>query len=159
MATRPTRDEWLMEMAHVVAKRSTCSRKQVGAVISRDGRVLVTGYNGAPAGMAHCDHSCSCFAKFSDPLDRRGRHRHEASCNAQQPCTISVHDVANAIAYAARHGIRVEGADLHTTLTPCVSCAQLTINAGLASVHAAAAYRDTAGWDLLKRAGLELFHA
>jgi dCMP deaminase len=133
---RPTRDEVCIEVARLVAERSTCSRRHVGAVIARDGRVLVTGYNGAPKGMPHCVHP-------SEDDEGTG-------------CKIAVHAEANAIAYAARWGIQIEGADLFSTCVPCLACAQLVINSGIHRVVAAAPYRDPAGEKLLISAGLEV---
>src|SRR5687768_9195248 len=116
---RPIRDRWVMKMAGVVAERSTCSRFQVGVVVGWDGRILVTGYNGAPAGMEHSDHQCDCPGRMSDLT--RG---HAPNCTTLAPCTISVHAEANAVAYAARFGISLEGAELHSTDSPCLPCAQ-----------------------------------
>lgn len=129
---RITRYQMLMDMAGVVAQRSTCSRHQVGAIISRDSRVLSTGYNGAPAGMAHCVHT--------DP---------------RVPCVDAVHAEANAIAFAARHGIATLGAVLHTTLMPCLKCSQLIINSGIVGVSYMETYRDQSGMDLMVAAGIQ----
>ena len=101
-----------MQVAEVFATRSTCSRAHVGVVIAREGRILTTGYNGAPAGMAHCNHS---------PDEVNG-------------CQNAVHAEANAIAYAARYGISLEGAELYSTFMPCLACAQLVINAGIQQI-------------------------
>lgn len=122
-------------MAHaaLVAERGTCNRAKVGVVIARDGRILSTGYNGAPSGMPHCHHSLN-----------------------SDPCTTAVHAEANAIAFAARHGVALEGAELHTTLTPCQPCAQLIINAGIVRVISFQPYRDQSGLKLLRAAGLKL---
>jgi dCMP deaminase len=125
-----------MEVAWSFSVRGTCSRKRVGAVIARDGRVLVTGYNGAPKGMPHCEHP-------SEDDEGTG-------------CRVAVHAEANAIAYAARWGIRIEGADLFSTCTPCLACAQLVVNAGIIRVVAAEPYRDPGGRELLISAGLEV---
>lgn len=144
---RPSRDENLMEHAHVVAKRGTCSRLQVGVIVARDGRILVTGYNGAPAGMDHCNHRCDCPTRELP---------HDAGCAFIEPCRASVHAEANAIAYAARWGISLEGSDMYCTDTPCVPCAQLMVNAGLVTVHFVRIYRDLRGLELLEEAGLGL---
>jgi len=129
---RPSRDETLMALAMVWARRGTCGRLQVGAVVSREGRSLVSGYNGAPAGLPHCVH---------DPEDSGG-------------CDVSMHAEANAIAYAARHGVRLEGAEMHCTDSPCLSCARLIINAGINRLVYAREYRITDGVRLLQQAGL-----
>lgn len=132
--------------------RSTCSRAHVGVVIALHGRVLSTGYNGAPAGMPHCDHACNCGAKLSR---EEGPTEHYGICRSVQPCTVSVHAEANAIAFAARHGAKTEGAEMFTTLTPCVPCAQLIINSGIVRVVAKEAYRKLDGWELLDTAGID----
>lgn len=147
---RISRDEMLRNIAGDVADRGTCSRAKVGVVLAREGRVLVTGYNGAPAGMTHCDHPCDCG--FS--LGLRSMHKDE--CKSRKPCTIAVHAEANAIAYAARYGISVEGAEMFTTLSPCLSCAQLLINAGIIRVVSMREYRDQSGLELLRKAGIVL---
>lgn len=159
--TRPSRDETLLMLADVMSRRSTCSRSQVGAIISIHGRVLSTGYNGAPAGMDHCEHVCTCQPP---PLrigpgvrsSSDGSLLHWNTCSATFPCTISVHAECNAIAFAARHGVAVEGAEMHTTLSPCVACAQLLINAGIIRVISMQEYRIPDGLVLLKNAGIAL---
>lgn len=128
MNERPTRDHALMATARVWARRSTCSRAQVGCVISVDGRILVQGYNGAPAGMPHCTHT------------------------ADAPCTIAVHAEANAVAFAAKHGVKLSGAELHSTLAPCTNCAMLIINAGIRRVVYRQPHRDMNGITLLREA-------
>jgi dCMP deaminase len=147
---RPTRDETLMEHARVVAKRATCSRQSVGVVIAREGRVLVTGYNGAPAGLDHCHHGCDCGS--SDP------GRHWPGCRSKEPCTIAVHAECNAIAYAARWGIRVEAAELFTTFSPCLPCGQLIVNSGITRVVYGALHRDRRGLQLCEKAGIEVVY-
>ena len=133
--TRISRDHMLLAIAEVVAHRGTCSRLRVGAVASREGRVLSTGYNGAPKGLPHCDHSGS-----TDPLG----------------CVVSVHAEANAVAFAARYGVSLDGAELHLTHSPCVACAHLIINSGIARVVYDESYRITAGVDLIGAAGITL---
>lgn len=147
---RPSRDATLMETAALWAQRSTCSRLHVGCVIARDSRILATGYNGAPAGMPHCDHPCSCIGRW--PLRVKGdpNLKHLPACTSQKACTISVHAEANTIAYAARHGIALEGAFLYTTHMPCLNCCMLIVNTGIAAVVWKEDYRDTAGIELLK---------
>ena len=137
--------ETLRDIAQLMARRSTCSRAQVGAVIARDGRVISTGYNGAPAGLPHCDHTCYCWEPGTD---------HLPDCPAGKPCAISVHAEANAIAFAAREGLATRGATMYTTLSPCVPCAQLIINAGIVTVLYTNLYRNMAGVVLLESAGV-----
>ena len=136
-------------MAEVQAERSTCERAQVGVVIAREGRVLVTGYNGAPAGLPHCDHR----------EDAQALHpgRRATDGPASRPgCQVAVHAEANAIAYAARFGVALSGAEIYTTYTPCLACAQIIINSGITRVIALNAYRIQDGVDLIISAGLSM---
>lgn len=133
---RPSRDLVSMRVATVFSERGTCSRMQVGATIAKDGRVLVTGYNGPPSGFDHCDADCLA------------RHING--------CLVAVHAEANAIAYAARHGIAVEGAHLYTTHLPCLACAQLIVNAGIAQVTYKNDYRIKDGLLLLQNSGIDI---
>ena len=134
--TRPTMDETLLEMAQVMARRGTCSRAQVGVVIALDGRVCATGHNGAPRGMRHCLH----------PPE-------ETIANG---CYWAVHAEANAVAFAARNGVALDGSTMYTTLSPCVVCAQLTINSGIIRVLCGTNYRDQTGVNLLRDAGVDV---
>ena len=133
---RPSRDEIIMEVAYAFSRRGTCDRLRVGAAIARDGRVLVTGYNGPPAGLPHCDALCTI--------------RHTTGC------LVAVHAEANAIAYAARYGISTATADLYTTHLPCLGCSQLIINAGISRVLYRTDYRDHSGLDLLRAASVDI---
>lgn len=172
---RPSRDIVLMATAGVWSQRSTCSRAHVGAVIATDtGRILMTGYNGAPAGMAHCDHTCDCGAiippendTFTIVLTADGPEAQYDSgpstwrnctreCASQAPCKLAVHAEANAIACAARYGVNTQGTDLFVTMSPCYACAQLIINAGIVRVAVGELYRDPAGYNLLIGAGIEV---
>jgi dCMP deaminase len=136
--SRISRDVLFMEIAKLMAARSTCTRGNVGAVIVRDRRIVVTGYNGAPSNMAHClDVGCD--------LGPGGG------------CQRAVHAEANAIAFAARDGISLLGTTLYSTHAPCRKCAELIVNAGIKIVVYNIAYRDPAGLDLLDLAGVE-FH-
>lgn len=130
---RPTRAETLLEVAEVIAHRSTCSRLSVGAVVAREGRILTTGYNGAPAGMDHCRHT------------------------ADEPCPITVHAEANAIAFAARYGMSTDGAEMFITHAPCYTCAKLIINAGIVMVYYGEAFRDMSGVNLLHQAKVGVY--
>lgn len=132
---RPSRDDMLMEMALVVSKRSTCNRLSVGAVISRGGRVLSTGYNGPASGLPHCTHT-------------------EKSGEGGPTCEQAIHAEANAIAWAARHGVSTYLSDLYITHMPCLKCAQLIINAGIVHVVYAMPYRITDGVELLADANV-----
>ncbi|MBP7070495.1 MAG: cytidine/deoxycytidylate deaminase family protein [Methanothrix sp.] len=138
---RPTLDQYFMEIAAVVAKRSTCLRNQVGAVLVRDKRILSTGYNGAPAGLDHCDVvGCAREAVESGT-------RHEL-CRA-------VHAEQNAIIQAALHGIGIQGATLYCTHQPCILCAKMMINARISRVVYAEIYPDGTALQFLKQAGID----
>lgn len=131
--TRPSRNEVMMQVARTIASRSTCGRLQVGAVITIEGRILSTGYNGAPSRLPHCSH------------------------DFDTPCHRAVHAEANAIAFAAKHGVSTDETELFTTHDPCLNCAMLTINAGIRTVHSAIRYRDQSGIELLREANLQVF--
>lgn len=138
-----------MKIALAWAEQSTCSRRQVGCVIALDGRTLSSGFNGAPRGMPHCNHECECTSE--ELADWRG---HAPDCPTGPDFCVAVHAEANAIAFAARHGITLLGSTLYTTLTPCVKCAQLIINAGVAHVVWRTVYRDVSGLDLVVASGI-----
>jgi dCMP deaminase len=138
--SRPTREEALVETAFVWARRSTCSRLSVGAVIHREGRILSQGYNGAPAGLPHC------------PLDEPEKDR--VRVHTPEECR-AVHAEANAIAWAARHGVGLEGSGIVITHQPCLNCARLIINAGISSVVYVHPYRLLDGVSLLLDAGIQ----
>ena len=131
---RVSRDDALMQTAWVWAGRGTCNRLQVGCVISIQGRILAQGYNGAPSGLPHCHH------RVTD----------------SPPCTQAEHAERNAIAWAARMGVRLQGSELHCTDGPCLACAMAIINAGIVRVTFQRPYRDTSGQELLTRAGLDV---
>lgn len=176
--TRISRDEMLMEVAQTVAKRGTCSRKQVGTVVARNGRVLVTGYNGAPAGMEHCIHETLSGAEVISSSLRSGGNPYGAPpgfmfesdelyhltiwgprvsiTSRIETCLAAVHAEANAIAFAARYGIRLEGSEMFSTWTPCAPCAKLIINADVSRVVCLERYHDSTGANLLAEAGVEV---
>jgi dCMP deaminase len=145
--------------AHVIRQRSTCTRLNVGVVIARDHRILVTGYNGAPAGMPHCNHTCTCESQVWTPGVRYGEDGmdHHPMCSVDKlGCTVAVHAEANAIAWAARYGVTLDGTELFTTHAPCLPCAQLIINAGIMRVVFGVYYRDKAGLKLLESAHISV---
>lgn len=120
---RPNWDEYFLMMAKLAATRSTCLAFPVGAVIVKDRQVLATGYNGSPAGSAHCTEQGFCYPGLS-------------SCDASKELpSRAVHAEANALAQAAKHGISTEGAKIYVTLEPCLSCLKLVISAGIHEVY------------------------
>ncbi len=116
-ADRPTLDTYLIKVAHVVASRSTCRHRSQGAVIARNGRILSTGYNGAPSGQPHCIDLKSCAKE--DGL----------GCRAE-----GLHGESNAIASAANMGTSVDGATLYCVYSPCKACCNLLKSAGIVEV-------------------------
>lgn len=140
--TRPTTDEYFMEIATIVAKRSTCLRNMVGSVIVRDNRILTTGYNGAPRGLAHCSDIGCMRIEQSIPSGMR----HE-KCRA-------VHAEQNAIIQAALHGIETSGATIYCTHQPCILCTKMIINAGIKRVVFLQSYPDPDSMDFFKEAGI-----
>lgn len=129
-------DEYFMTIAHVVAARSTCDRKHVGAVIVRDRTILSTGYNGSIRGMPHCDDE---------------GHMMEAG-----HCVATIHAEANAIIQAARNGVRIEGASIYITASPCWSCFKMIANAGIAEIYYNEFYRDERIFQVAQRLGIRL---
>lgn len=141
---RPDWESYFMELAQIAAKRSTCLRRQVGAVMVRDRRVLSTGYNGAPRGLAHCE-DVGCLRQL----------RGIASGKEVELCR-GVHAEQNAIVQAALGGISLEGAELYVTLFPCVICAKMLINAGVKRICYQEGYPDELSAQLLAEAEIEL---
>jgi dCMP deaminase len=142
---RPPRDFVLLAIAQQFSRLSTCSRKHVGAVFTVDSRVVSSGYNGAPAGMPHCDHSCNC------PGGSVNQH-YADECRSLVACTTAIHAEANALADAARRGVKLEGSVLYVTMAPCLPCSQLIVSVGISEMIYAEAYRDSSGLDFLRDA-------
>ncbi|MEO0073016.1 MAG: cytidine/deoxycytidylate deaminase family protein [candidate division WOR-3 bacterium] len=137
-------DDYFLKIAETVAERSTCLRRKVGAVLVRDKRILATGYNGAPRGLAHCAE-VGCLRQ---KLGMKPGERIEI-CRG-------IHAEQNVLVQAAFFGISVEGATLYTTHSPCVSCAKLLINAGVKEIVAKKSYPDKLALELLKEANVKI---
>ncbi len=135
---RASWDEYFMAIAREVATRSTCDRKHVGAVIEREKMILATGYNGSIRGLAHCDD--------------------EGHLMEDGHCVRTVHAEANAIVQAARNGMRLEGAEIYVTASPCFGCFKLIANAGIRRIVFGEFYRDSRIFELSKLLGVQLFH-
>jgi dCMP deaminase len=135
---RASWDEYFMAIGRVVAARSTCDRKHVGAVIVRDRIILATGYNGSIRGLSHCDD--------------------EGHMMEDGHCVRTVHAEANSIVQAARTGVRIDGADIYVTASPCFGCFKLIANAGLARIVFGEFYRDERIFTLSKALGITLEH-
>jgi dCMP deaminase len=129
-------DRYFMNLAVQAGTRSTCPRKHVGAVIVRDKAILATGYNGSIRGLRHCSED-GCLMENGH-------------------CVRTVHAEANAILQAARHGVRIEAADVYVTASPCWDCFKLIANAGIARVLYGEFYRDSRITQFAHEAGIEL---
>ncbi|AKV03474.1 dCMP deaminase [Labilithrix luteola] len=133
---RASWDEYFMNIAREVSTRATCDRKHVGAVIVRDKSILATGYNGSIRGLPHCDE--------------------EGHLMEEGHCVRTVHAEANAIVQAARNGMRIEGASIYVTASPCWGCFRLIANAGITRIVFGEFYRDQKIFDVSQRIGIEL---
>jgi dCMP deaminase len=141
---RPSWEEYFMDIARLVARRSTCLRRQVGAVMVKEKNILATGYNGTPSGIAHCaDTGC-----LREQLKVPSGERHEL-CRG-------LHAEQNAIIQAARHGVNISGATLYCTNSPCIICTKMLINAGIQRVVYLDGYPDTLSMDMLHEAGIKV---
>lgn len=142
-------DELYMELAENLAKKSHCVKAKVGAVISKDTRIISLGYNGPPAGTHNCDEE---WPETGCPRDRKGG------------CSLALHAEANAILYAAKNQITLEHATLYVTLAPCLPCARIIYTTGIRKViykNSYAAYKGIdveEGVEFLKRFGVEVIH-
>ncbi len=141
---RPSWDKYFLEIARIVSKRSTCLRRQVGAIIVKDKRILATGYNGAPTGIEHCE-TAGCLRK---DLKIPSGQRHEL-CRG-------LHAEQNALIQAARYGINVAEGILYCTNHPCIICSKMLINAGIKDIVILSGYPDQMSQDFLKQAGIKV---
>ena len=141
---RPKWDDYFMELAHVVATRSNCTRRHVGAVIVQNRHILSSGYNGTPYGVTNCfEGGCPrCAGETAS-----GSHLEECLC---------VHAEQNAICQAAQHGHAIDGGAIYVTCSPCLTCAKLIINAGIREVvyEGEYAFLDTVK-DIFRQAGVK----
>ena len=127
---------YFMNIARQAATRATCDRKHVGAVIVRDRTILSTGYNGSIRGMPHCDD-----------VGHWMENGH---------CVATVHAEANAMIQAAKNGVRLDGAELYTTASPCWACFKLIANAGIRTIYYGEFYRDERSRETAERIGITL---
>lgn len=135
-----------MNLATDLAKRSHCVKAQVGAVLTKDTRIISIGYNGPPAGTHNCDEE---WPETGCPRDARGS------------CSLALHAEENAILYAVKNGANLEGSTLYTTLSPCLPCARLIFSAGIKHVYFMKSYAQYKGLpsdegvDFLNRFGVK----
>ena len=138
--SRPTWDEYFLDIANLVSKRSTCLRRRVGAVLVKDKRILATGYNGAPSRITHCSVTGCLREKLKIPSGER----HEL-CRG-------LHGEQNAFLQAALHGTSLKGASLYCTTQPCIICAKMIINAGIKEIVIKGDYPDKMAREFLREA-------
>lgn len=142
---RPSWDQYFMEMAELTAKRSTCMRRQVGAVIVKERHAIATGYNGAPRGIMHCEERGGCLRQ---QLNVPSGQRHELC--------MALHAEQNAIIQAAAMGHGIEGGTIYITHQPCAICAKMIINAGIKRIVIREGYPDELAASILQEAGLAI---
>jgi dCMP deaminase len=142
--TRPDWDTYFMNFARLAEQRSTCLRRRVGAVIVKERMVLATGYNGAPKGLAHCAETGCLRERLQIPSGERAE-----LCRG-------LHAEQNAIIQASYHGVAIRDATLYCTISPCVICVKMIINAGIRRVFFCGLYDDRLAQEMAAEAGLEL---
>jgi len=141
---RPGWVSYFLQIARLASTRSTCLRRQVGAVLVREKKILATGYNGAPSGTAHClDIGCL-------------REREGIPSGERHELCRGLHAEQNAILQAAYHGVSIRGATLFCTNFPCVICSKMLINAGIQEIYYVEGYPDSLSESMLEEAGLEV---
>ncbi|MFA6183627.1 MAG: cytidine/deoxycytidylate deaminase family protein [Parcubacteria group bacterium] len=142
---RPSWDEYFLNLVQTVRTRGTCDRGRSGCVVTKDNRILVTGYVGSPIGTAHCDdvgHEMSTVT--------------HADGSKTQHCIRTAHNEQNAIANAARFGVALEGSTIYCHMTPCYTCAKIIINAGIRRVVCAKDYHGgERSREIFKEAGVK----
>ena len=142
--SRPSWDEYFMEITHLVARRSTCLRRQVGAVLVKDKNILATGYNGAPSGVAHClDAGC-----LRERMKIPSGERHEL-CRG-------LHAEQNAIIQAAKHGTNIDDSTIYCTTMPCIICSKMIINAGIRRIVYEEGYPDRIAEEMIAESGVSV---
>lgn len=142
--TRPDWDDYFIGVAELVKKRSTCLRREVGAVLVKERRILATGYNGAPSGLPHCEQTGCLRQKLNVPSGER----HEL-CRG-------LHAEQNVLLQAAMYGVSVKGSKLYVTCVPCSICAKMIVNAGINELIYSDSYPDRIANSLFKKAGVKL---
>ncbi len=138
-------DDYFMEIAVLTAKRSTCLRRQIGAVIVRDNHVVATGYNGAPKGITHCDDKNGCLR---EQMNIPSGERHEL-CRA-------LHAEQNAIIQASVLAQSIENSTIYVTHQPCNICAKMIINAGIKRLVIKEGYPDALALEVLKESSIQI---
>jgi len=141
---RPSWDEYFIDIVELIKTRSTCLRRQVGALIVKDKRILATGYNGAPMGCRHCMETGCLREQLGIPSGQR----HEL-CRG-------IHAEQNAIIQAAYSGVSIKDSVIYVTAQPCVLCAKMIINSGIKKIVFKGDYPDELAMSMLEEAGIEV---
>ena len=141
---RPSWDKYFLEIAKLVSKRSTCLRRQVGALVVKERRILTTGYNGTPSGITHCEITGCLREKLKVPSGER----HEL-CRG-------LHAEQNALLQASLYGVSVKDGLLYCTNQPCLICAKMIINAGIKEIIISEGYPDKMAKDFFEEAGIKV---
>lgn len=143
---RPSWDEYFIHLANLVGERGTCDRGQCGALVTKEKRIVSTGYAGSPCGCAHCD----------DVGHEMHTVIHEDGSKSDH-CIRTTHAEQNAICQAARFGIALDGGTIYVKMAPCYTCAKMIINSGIKRVVCAQDYHaSTRSKEIFKEAGVEL---
>lgn len=150
---RPSWDEYFMDIARVVARRATCPRKRLAAVIVKDKRILATGYNGSPPGQPHCD-DVGCKTVPTHVMI-------EGRDIVKEHCVRTLHAEQNALLQCAKNGVSTEGATIYQTINPCYLCSKMLVTAGIRRVVYTGEYfhddkLDHDALDLLRESGVEV---
>jgi len=146
--SRPSWDEYFIEMMNTASKRATCDRGRSGCVIVRDNHTLSTGYVGSAAGLPHCDEAGHDMRKMINEDGSISEH-----------CVATVHAETNAVCQAAKKGVAIEGATLYCRMTPCRNCAMMIINCGIKRVVCERRYHAGAeSVEMFKAVGIEIVH-
>lgn len=142
--SRPSWDQYFIDITHLVASRSTCLRRQVGALLVKDRNILATGYNGTPSGITHCE-AVGCL-----------RERLKVPSGERHELCRGLHAEQNAIIQAARHGVNIDGATLYCTTMPCIICTKMLINAGIRRIVFEEGYADQLACEMVAEAQIEV---
>jgi len=143
---RPSWDQYFMDITRLVATRSSCLRRQVGALLVKDRNILATGYNGVPSGITHCQ-AVGCL-----------RERLKVPSGERHELCRGLHAEQNAIIQAAKHGTNIDGATLYCTTMPCIICTKMIINAGITRVIYGEGYADELAREMITEAALDVVH-
>lgn len=143
--TRPDWNTYYLNMLPLVAARSTCLRRQIGAILTVNNRIIGTGYNGPPPGYPHCEQCIKDIKGYASGT-------HQLECPAS-------HAELNAIAHCARHGVQTNGAHLYISVTPCSYCAKIIVQSGIHSVTVATHYPDTGYEQFFKYGNVNIYVA